>query len=509
MGFGLNAAMMAGVNDGLRQQENDQFLRDQRAREAKAADLNQQVLTGQVEDMNRARADQAAVRGAAAGAYQSDQATTAAGGIPMGRAGSITAMRDAAAARGDVNTVQQLDSAWKSLQDEGIVAVTKAALMGQDGPELGKVFNSYGTFRVDPATVKVDANGNITGNKADGTPFQGFNLAKMAVLTGLVKPDEWASAGDGQTFNKRTGQVQGSRVMKPGEVLATPSGGFGAQVPFAPKDSALVVPEDSKVVPLGPGGQPGAPVSVSTAPVPTKIRKEVSDEVDNGYRGPLGELTGTAQTRDAAKNVANQLFESNAAPDKRMTPQLAAQIGRQVAEGTLKPVEAVDKAGATWRAVQVNGQTYVLDPTPVKPAPEAAPKPNTAVPQAAIDALKSKASDPKVLADFRAKYGVDPQKYLGSAPGAGAKPSPGPGVMIGATEAAKLAAAKDAASASSASAPSADDEPEPVRWRGRSVTKEWKEWDARRQARESDATRARLQKNADALKNRSFGVIQP
>ena len=369
MGFGLNAAMMAGVNDGLRQGESDQFLRDQRVREAKTADLNQQVLTSQVEDMNRTRADQAAVRGAAAGAYRRDAETTAAGGIPEGRAGSITAMREAAAARGDVNTVQQLDAAYKNLQDEGIVAVTKAALMGQDGPELGKVFNSYGTFRVDPATVKVDPNGNITGNKADGTPFQGFNLAKMAVLTGLVKPDEWASAGDGQTFNKRTGQVQGSRVMKPGEVLATPSGGFGAQVPFAPKDSAVVVPEGSNVVTLGQGGVPTQSTGDQpTITPPTKIRKTISDEVDSGFKGPMGELSGTADVRDRQKVLAEQIWSANRTSG--FTEAMSVEAARAVQSGKAQTGTFKLPDGSSVRGFQFNGQNVFLS----KPqATEAAP----------------------------------------------------------------------------------------------------------------------------------------
>ena len=356
MGFGLNAAMMAGVNDGLRQQENDQFLRDQRAREAKAADLNQQVLTGQVEDMNRARADQAAVRGAAAGAYQSDQATTAAGGIPMGRAGSITAMRDAAAARGDVNTVQQLDSAWKSLQDEGIVAVTKAALMGQDGPELGKVFNSYGTFRVDPATVKVDANGNITGNKADGTPFQGFNLAKMAVLTGLVKPDEYISTPYGPA-NKRTGMGADGKPL--------------ALVKDHPLNSnfTTVKNEDGseRLIDLRQPGATGAPEATGVSVPPSKIRGEIRDAVNDGFRGSMGELTGTPEVKDRQTVLGEQIWMANR--NGGMTPKAAAEAARAVQGGKAQLGTFTLSDGSTVKGFEFNGKQVFMGAPVAKPAP--------------------------------------------------------------------------------------------------------------------------------------------
>jgi hypothetical protein len=345
-----------------------------------------------------------------------------------GRLQSLSAMRDAAAKAGDVTKAAEFDKAMAALKAEGITDAVKAMMSGAEASEVEKIFNAAGAMRVVPGSLRFSADGNaIATNAETGQPIKPFNVPKMAVLLGLVKPDEYASAGDGQTFNKRTGQVVGTRVLKPGETMVGPGGvPVGQQVPFAPKDLAVVVPEGSSVTTLGPNGAPLSSAGGDSAPVNGKIRKEISDEIDAGYKGAMGELTGTAAVRDKAKVLGNNLYAANKDPDKGMTPQLAATIARQVAEGSLKPKQATDASGNVWNVVEYEGKLYPIERQPA--AKEGAPQGRGGAaiepPAQAIEFLKK---NPDQAAAFQQKYGIDPQKYLSKPAAPTAKaPTPAP-----------------------------------------------------------------------------------
>lgn len=108
----------------------------------------------------------------------------------------------------------------KKQQAEGITEIAKMVHTGVvDLAAAEKSYNSAGQMRVVPGSAKWDAaTGTLTGT--DATTGQLISMDKSAagrylVMSGNIKPDEYASAGDGQTFNKRTGVVTGTPRGKP------------------------------------------------------------------------------------------------------------------------------------------------------------------------------------------------------------------------------------------------------------------------------------------------------
>lgn len=142
----------------------------------------------------------------------------------------------------------------KKTQDEGVLDIAKQVYAGAVDPVAAeKLFNSAGQMRVAPGTVKWDADaGVISGVDArSGQPItMDKQMAKQYMLmSGAIKPDEYASAGEGQVFNKRTGQVAGDRRTKPlvvnGAIFEQRDGEDGnrqyVKVAEAPRQPSVVI----------------------------------------------------------------------------------------------------------------------------------------------------------------------------------------------------------------------------------------------------------------------------
>lgn len=428
---------------GINQWEDEDASRGYLARARETGVRQLEETDAALEDAKRTRATSAALRAATQGVAQQNQqiraenaAARAAGGLPgtggapaappplkaeLGQTQTYQAMREAAMQAGDAAKVAEIDKALAHFKAEGMIDVARAALSGADEAALEQIINANGSFRVKPGSLK-NADGILTAINAEtGQPTPPLNIGKLAVMTGLVKPPEF-EVKDGFAVNKRDGTSKWvGGAVKQGERIVDASGRVmvDGQRTFAPKDNFLTVKGEDGVetlVYVGGGAAPGAvgaapqgapaagavpvstPGSLPAAPagISAKARKEISDEVDNGYRAGMGELTGTAQVRDTAKNTANNLFDANRDPSKRMTPQLAASIGRRVAEGTLKPGQAKDDAGQVWNVVEVDGKIYPLERQPVGAPKAAAPRQGTPAQGGAAPA----AEDDKILAVF-------------------------------------------------------------------------------------------------------------
>lgn len=174
-----------------------------------------------------------------------------------GRAQSLMAMRDAAAQAGDYMKVAEFDKLHHSLKTEGVTDAVKAMLGGGSAKEVEQILNTNGVNRVVPGSLKFSANGDVTATNADtGLQIPAFNVQKMAVLLGLVKPDEYASAGDGVVYNRRTGETKGSPRLKEGEAVLGPDNTITVKNPktFAPPTPKDVGPKLIKFEDTNPDG---------------------------------------------------------------------------------------------------------------------------------------------------------------------------------------------------------------------------------------------------------------
>lgn len=142
---------------------------------------------------------------------------------PGDQRGAFESMAAEALKRGDHESYAKFvkyGDHLKKTQDEGVLDIAKQVYAGAVDPVAAeKLFNSAGQMRVAPGTVKWDADaGVISGVDArSGQPItMDKQMAKQYMLmSGAIKPDEYASAGDGQVFNKRTGVVTGTPRGKP------------------------------------------------------------------------------------------------------------------------------------------------------------------------------------------------------------------------------------------------------------------------------------------------------
>ncbi len=228
---GIGAGLIAG-NKILREQKNDEVTNQYRAAMTGLTNLKLAEAQKSVDDTKAygaistdekyaggtqtiARAD------APVDEWGSPQVDTIA--KPGDQRGAFESMAAEALKRGDhegyAKFVKYGDH-LKKTQDEGVLDIAKQVYAGAVDPVAAeKLFNSAGQMRVAPGTVKWDADaGVISGVDArSGQPItMDKQMAKQYMLmSGAIKPDEYASAGDGQTFNKRTGEVKGTARGKP------------------------------------------------------------------------------------------------------------------------------------------------------------------------------------------------------------------------------------------------------------------------------------------------------
>jgi len=224
---GVGAGLMV-ANKTLRDQKNDEILNRYRNAEAGLADVKlteakkgQENEAAYGEIASKESGTQTILR-ADAPADEWGQQQTETVGTPNRRAG-FAAMAQEALKRGDqagYAKFVQYDDHLKKQQDEGVTDIAKMVHSGTvDLAAAEKSFNNAGTMRVLPGSTKWDAaTGTLSG--IDATSGQTISMDKQTaqqhlIMSGAIKPDEYASAGDGQVFNKRSGAVTGTARGKP------------------------------------------------------------------------------------------------------------------------------------------------------------------------------------------------------------------------------------------------------------------------------------------------------
>lgn len=132
---------------------------------------------------------------------------------PADRRGAFSAMAQEALKRGDQANYERFvkfDDHLKKQHDEGVTDIAKMVHAGSVDPAaVEKTWNSAGSMRVVPGSVKWDADTGVLSG-IDSATAQPISVDKEAAkryltMNGTLKPDEYASAGDGVVFNKRTG----------------------------------------------------------------------------------------------------------------------------------------------------------------------------------------------------------------------------------------------------------------------------------------------------------------
>ncbi|MBI4293628.1 MAG: hypothetical protein HY661_19300 [Betaproteobacteria bacterium] len=173
---------------------------------------DQQTATGSdavaaVGNENDAGTGTAATREAASGTRA--PATASAPLVPGGKTyhGMLGAVMKSAQGRGDIDTVQRIHATMSKLEDEGLLKVTKAALMGEPASQIEKIFNESGSRRIRAGSLSIGKDGKIAATTEDGTPYV-FDVPRYAEITGLVKEKK------GYVLNP------GGKLVQDGKVIA-------------------------------------------------------------------------------------------------------------------------------------------------------------------------------------------------------------------------------------------------------------------------------------------------
>lgn len=142
----------------------------------------------------------------------------------------------------------------KKAENEGMADLAKQIYTGVVDPAVAeKAFNAKGSMRVVPGSVTWDNDAGVLSG-IDASTGRPLSMSKQAaqrylVMSGAIKPDEYASAGEGQVFNKRTGDIVGGRRVKPvvvnGAIFEQQTDGDGntsyAKVAEAPRQPSVIV----------------------------------------------------------------------------------------------------------------------------------------------------------------------------------------------------------------------------------------------------------------------------
>lgn len=200
-----------------------------------------------------------ATEGMAAGAAVAETKQPPAGATPASMRKTFQKMANAALIRGDMDAYQKFSGHVdhvKKVEDEGVLDIAKMIHLGNVNPaEAERAFNAAGNMRVVPGSVKWDAaTGTLSG--VDASTGQPASMDKQTaqrylVMSGAIKPEEYSSAGDGQVFNKLTGEVKGTPrsnhkpIVVNGAIFEQQDDGSGgvnyAKVAEAPKQPSVVV----------------------------------------------------------------------------------------------------------------------------------------------------------------------------------------------------------------------------------------------------------------------------
>lgn len=200
-----------------------------------------------------------ATEGMAAGTAVAGGTPTPTGAMPTSMRKKFQKMANAALIRGDMDAYQKfngfVDHA-KKVEGEGVIDIAKMIHLGNVNPaEAEQAFNAAGNMRVVPGSVKWDAaTGTLSG--VDASTGQPASMDKQTaqqylIMSGAIKPEEYSSAGDGQVFSKRTGEVKGTPrsnhkpIVVNGAIFEQQDDGSGgvtyAKVAEAPKQPSVVI----------------------------------------------------------------------------------------------------------------------------------------------------------------------------------------------------------------------------------------------------------------------------
>ena len=175
--FLSNYGLMAQGAEASNKMARDAEFEAQRLEAAKQANTlsGQRVQEGQMglEDMTRQRGEAESIRRA-------------------GVSGSFLDMAKAAKAVGRLEEAGKYEKLYAALDDEGFRRMLDVALRKpQPGyrPDIGEEFNRYGNVKVDPQSVTLDTNGNLSWQGKSGQR-ESLNVGVTAERMGMVKPPE-------------------------------------------------------------------------------------------------------------------------------------------------------------------------------------------------------------------------------------------------------------------------------------------------------------------------------
>ncbi len=328
-GLGGIGAGLITANQLLRQQKQDEINNKYRTAmtglaDAQLSKINKEaensVAYGAIADQNQPGTQTIARANAPVDEWGNPEVETIA--KPGDRLGAFDKMAAEALKRGDREGYAkfvQFGDTLKKHSDEGITDIAKMINIGAVDPAAAeKSFNLAGQMRVVPGSTKWDADTGVLSG-IDASTGQQISMDRQAaqrhlVMTGAIKPDEYASAGDGQVFNKRTGVVSGSSrsahkpIVVNGSIFEQQDDGNGGvtykKVAEAPKQASIVVHQNS-------GGGGGGPSLTTT--------QQRSNEEINAARQAL-----TGMSRDDVLRKTQQATATGRNnPD--YDPQLASQ----------------------------------------------------------------------------------------------------------------------------------------------------------------------------------------
>jgi len=357
--------------EGIARAEDRTYQIESRERERARRPIEEEIESGKVEDYRRGRKTAEKVRGIAAtyaGRAKADKAALAGDGgiMPAEPSGEFQKFLDVAAAyeeEGNIAEAHRMRQAAKSLRDEGMIDVLKAATRGASGEEIRDIFNAAGTERVSKV-VRREEDGKIIleGHRPDGSVVT-VDVQDWMGKLGMLPKKEF-DIKEGHVIEKGTGTTRELPERGGKFALGTNFEKLKFKNPDGSEIERLVDLRNGQFV--TPGGQPEA-----GAKSPFNLAdKEVADRMLKYLTAAKGQMEGWDPKREEQVQQAYQFAEDlirKQAMDggAYITPERAAHLGKSVVAGVLKPEDltkllqiprAGAPAGAGARAPGAAGQ---------------------------------------------------------------------------------------------------------------------------------------------------------
>ena len=360
-----NFGLMSQGYDAAGKVQQDRDLESQRIEGAKRSNVlqDQRIEEGRMglEDATRQRGKAASIRKA-------------------GMSGSLLDMATAAEQSGDPELAFKYRQAHKIAEDEGIKSVVHAALTKpQPGyrPDLGEEFNLYGKSKVDPQSVTLDTNGNLSYQDPKTNERASINIGVTAERMGMVKPPEMKTIPAGGT----------GVFLQPGKPITT----INAPKTFAehPKEGYIVKKvkdaegnERDQIIDVRPGsktyGQEVSPSAAGEPSSPSVIK----------HRPVLDDITKNLLMLPGMSTIdpADMTGKPRPTPEGQRRAMLAEQLymaNREIAPQTI--IDVATKGEPMWKiengvrtgVIRYNGQEF-----PLKTPGKQQVIPNTITPRA-------------------------------------------------------------------------------------------------------------------------------